>query len=63
MIDPRSTRAYKLEKENREFKNIINRVGYILDSILIELEETGEAEQVVSKIETCVKELKGEDKE
>jgi hypothetical protein len=63
MIDPRSTRAYKLEKENRELKNIINRVGYILDSILIELEETGEAEQVVAKIETCVKELKGADKE
>ena len=33
MIDPRSTRAYKLEKENRELKKEIERLNNIINGM------------------------------
>lgn len=48
----------ELEKEIDRLNNIISEVNRVLESILFELDQTGEAEQVIEKIEYCVKQLK-----
>lgn len=45
-------------KEIDRLNNIISEVNRVLESILFELDQTGEAEQVIEKIEYCVKQLK-----
>ena len=47
-----------LEQEIDILNNIISEVNRVLKSILFELDQTGEAEQVIEKIEYCVKQLK-----
>lgn len=69
MIDKRSTRAYKLEKENRELKKEIERLNNITNEIRkiinIEKEKMGYAiyDSCLLLIENKINELKGDDKE
>lgn len=63
MIDPRSTRAYKLEKENRELKKRIKEAIDTLEELIAEFELYDYITDFDKKIILPLKILKGSDKE
>lgn len=65
MIDPRSTKAYKLEKENRELRNEIERLNNIIKTlgkyvIDVQISEYGDT---LKEAEEYLERLKAGDKE
>ena len=63
MIDPRSTKAYKLEKENRELKKRIKEALDTLEELIAEFELYDYITDFDKKIILPLKILKGSDKE
>jgi len=76
MIDPRSTRAYKLEKENKELKKEIERLNNIINKLekmmkndleyACSINENGLFNGTIDMLEVYLNklyELKGSDKE
>lgn len=62
MIDPRSTRAYKLEKENRELKKEKERLNNIIKDIR-EMAEEKSREEIFGWLWEILRIIKGSDKE
>lgn len=65
MIDKRSTKAYKLEKENRELKNIIKHTDSWIDRTIeiIKQQPSEDDTWILERLNGIKQCLKGADKE